>query len=94
MDCRTRCTYCNVAVPILASQCVADGRAGLLHVDCAKILRAAGWESGQPMPPPELVEKPGPKSEQERHHEKFSPARALPCCFGEDGKHRPGCRNA
>ena len=72
---RTRCTYCNVAVPIDAAKCVADGRAGLLHVDCASILRAAGWKHGEPMPPPELVEKPGLKTEQERHHERFGRSR-------------------
>jgi len=49
MSARTRCSYCNTPVPVLASQCVADGRAGLLHVDCAQRLRAKGWEPGQPV---------------------------------------------
>jgi len=65
MDCRTKCTYCHAPVPILSSQCVADGRAGLLHVECAKALCDAGWSHGMPMPPRELVDAPEPDPERE-----------------------------
>lgn len=75
---RTRCTLCKMPVPILASKCVADGNAGLLHVECAKSLRAAGWETGQPMPPRELVRIPGPQSEIERHFGRNLPEGVTP----------------
>jgi len=50
-DARTSCPYCGTPVPINNAQCVADGRAGLLHVDCYWALRKVGWGYGKPISP-------------------------------------------
>jgi len=38
---RTRCTYCDEPVPVLASQCVSVPP-GLAHIDCAKGRKGGG----------------------------------------------------
>ncbi len=43
---RTRCSACGLVMPVDSRLCVADGNSGLIHIECAKKLRAADVTPG------------------------------------------------